>query len=432
MILLFFYIESSHMLSKNSINWGVRISRASLGKIKDDRLTSCNMLSLDIELPHSQIDQNVISKFTLKDGTILSQFSDSSGGDTWGWGTGAVGGGGSGIPEKMYLIFYDTFDNYQAYQLDVELPADTIQRLMTTQYRGITDNLEGSSPNIYNNFNIGFAPKGWVILFMEGAGIRKEIGSWQAQKITLSTEIMDELTYGAYSEYSTSKDENISIKCFKESHPELYRRLKTGEWSINSDWYKMMQTKFPWNLEVGGDSIKWTGEYYIEYANTDKYEILSDQIVQHKTELKPVPTKIKTWIISNKSNEKYYIEFHMFPIPKWLAHWYNPYYQDPNLTYFFKRFEYFYPNRSLLTNDISAKPEEFATLKIHLNDRGDMDKIYLQKGNQTLPIDGAYQYYISEVDPERGGYLPYLDGTDYYRTQPKMQDLSNSLFVDPD
>ena len=154
----------------------------------------------------------------------------------------------------------------------------------------------GKKPANYAGLELAFAPNGWVVLFMNGYGNRREIASWQAKKIEVSDAIKDEFTVGTYTLWKQEGRENIYARDMKRYHPEVWNMYQSGEWVISSDWYKMMQTKFPWKLEVVDPNGDWLQEYRIEYANTDRYDTLSDQIDKHRYELKPVPTKIKTWV----------------------------------------------------------------------------------------------------------------------------------------
>lgn len=144
-----------------------------------------------------------------------------------------------------------------------------------------------------------------------------------------------------------------------------------------------------------------------------------------------MPVKIGAWITYKPTGVKYYVEVHMFPIPKWSADDYIPYYNDPNLDYFIKRFEHLYPHRSLATNNQNIAPQDFATLKMHFNDDGILTEIYLQKGNEKLPLDGAYEYKLAPVDKERGGYWPQR-GYPMFLTKPKIKDLTDPVFADRD
>lgn len=174
-----------------------------------------------------------------------------------------------------------------------------------------------------------------------------------------------------------------------------------------------------------------SGEYYAEYANTERFEILSDQLEEDRKRLKAVSVKLWTWVTYKPTGVRYYIEIHLYPIPKWLIDDYMPYYQDPNLNEFFKKSQDFYPNRSLATNDQPAYPYEFSSLKIDLDGDFKVKEIYLQKGKEKRTLDGAYEYYLAPTDDDRGKYLPEK-GHDYFLTQPKIKDLTDPIFTDRD
>lgn len=405
-------------------------SSAVFGRYKD----STKNIYVDSHVVKSPIDENMRTAFYLADGTWLRTLGGSSG--PWGVGGTPLGGNSfkQPLPEVLHLTFFDDFDN-QFYQLIQPLPKEKIQRLFTKVHRGIADEVEGS-PNIDDTFDIGFAPKGWIILYVVGAGTREEIGSWQAKKIEGDYATVVGLNQTSDMEYLRandirSEDVKSGLEDFKKRNPKLFKRWKEGGFKISADWYKKLQTRYPWNLEVTAPDGEWSGEYYAEYANTERFEILSDQLEEDRKRLKAVPVKLWTWVTYKPTGVRYYIEIHLYPIPKWLIDDYMPYYQDPNLNEFFKKFQDFYPNRSLATNDQPAYPYEFSSLKIDLDGDFKVKEIYLQKGKEKRTLDGAYEYYLAPTDDDRGKYLPEK-GHDYFLTQPKIKDLTDPIFTDRD
>ena len=424
-------LEEYQMSKKYQVGWSLDGSFATYAVMKSDYAT----LSTSVSFARSEIDPSMDSYFTDKDGNILCYIISPTTNGSWGWGAKMHTywlTDKPQIPDKLHLTFFDNFTE-QIYQLDANLPKDEILHHLTTPYRNMNDLVPGGKkPANYAGLELAFAPNGWVVLFMNGYGNRREIASWQAKKIEVSDAIKDEFTVGTYTLWKQEGRENIYARDMKRYHPEVWNMYQSGEWVISSDWYKMMQTKFPWKLEVVDPNGDWLQEYRIEYANTDRYDTLSDQIDKHRYELKPVPTKIKTWVFDRTNHLKYYLEFHMHPIPKWVdIDYFYPYYQDPNLTRLFKQFQSLYPSRSLATNHIPAKPEDFATLKLVLdNDEGKLVEVYLEKDGKIITIDGAYHYYLAVVEPEQGGgYYPYNYGFPRFLTESKAEDLSNSLFV---
>ena len=51
----------------------------------------------------------------------------------------------------------------------------------------------------------------------------------------------------------------------------------------------MLQTRYPWNLEVTAPNGEWSGEYYAEYVNTERFAILDDRVEADKLRLKAAP-----------------------------------------------------------------------------------------------------------------------------------------------
>lgn len=432
MLVLATYIYRVQFMNKpQKIEWGVLTSSAVFGRYKD----SSKDIYVNSYIVKSPVDENMRTAFYLADGTWLRTLDGSSG--AWGRGGTPLGGNAfkQPLPEVLHLTFFDSFDN-QFYQLIQPLPKEKIQRLFTTVYKGMGDEEEYSSPKVYDTFDIGFAPQGWVILFAVGPRIREEIGSWQAQKIEGDYATVVGLTQTADMEYLRKNDiraEDVksALDDFKKRNAELYKRWAEGSFKVNADWYKTLQTKYPWNLEVTAPDGEWSGEYYAEYVNTERFAILDDRLDGDKTRLKAAPIKIGTWVTYKPTGIRYYIIIHLFPIPKWLVDDYIPYYQDPNLNEYFKNFQALYPNRSLRSNDHAAYEYEFSKLKIDLDADFKIKEIYLQKGKEKRPLDGAYEYYLAPVDTSRGKYFPE-QGHEYYLTQPKLKDLTDPVFADRD
>ena len=427
------YLYQVKFMNKpKEVEWGVMTSSAVFGRYKD----SNKDIYVDSHIVKSPVDENMRTAFYLADGTWLRTLDGSSG--AWGRGGTPLGGNSfkQPLPEVLHLTFFDSIDN-QFYQLIQPLPKDKIQRLFTTVHKGMGDEAgEDPSPNVYDTFDIGFAPKGWIILFAVGPGIREEIGSWQAKKIEADYTQTVGLTQTGNLEYLKTHDVRAddvktAFEDFKKRNAELYKRWMDGSFKVSADWYKMLQTRYPWNLEVTAPDGEWSGEYYAEYVNTERFAILDDRVEADKLRLKAAPVTLVTWVTYKPTGVRYYISINLFPIPKWLIDDYIPYYQDPNLNEYFKNFQALYPQRSLATNDQPAYPYEFSNLKIELDADFKIKEIYLQKGKEKRSLDGAYEYYLAPTDIRRGNYFPE-EGHEYFLTQPKLEDLTDPVFTDRD
>lgn len=387
------------------------------------------------------------TSFYLNDGTWLRSLDGYIG--IWGYGSTPLGGNPfeQPLPDKVRVTYLDNLTN-QYYQGEHELPTDKIYALMTNTSKKVEDSRKKTDPDRTNYYGIelAFAPDGWVIVFATGWPRRQEVASFQATPIDPDSKTLegspvssgDEMLYMSYDAYLHTKrtgKEHYATE-FKKNHPEGYKKWQSGEWMISSDWYKQMQTKFPWNLSVSIYGQEWNGEYYAEFANTERFAILDDQFDKYSKELKAVPTKIRTWATDQESSERTELEVHLYPRPQWSARGtstasYQPYYQDPNLNRFFTYFEELYPNRSLATNGQPANHDEFATLKIKFDKDLVLESVYLQKGNQRIPTEGSYQFSRAPIDPYDG--LCYAKkGYSQFITDPKAKDLSDPAFVDLD
>lgn len=155
------YFYRVHIMNKpKEVEWGVMTSSAVFGRYKDSKKD----IYVDSYIVKSPVDEDMRTAFYLVDGTWLRTLDGSSG--AWGRGGTPLGGNSfkQPLPEVLHLTFFDSIDN-QFYQLIQPLPKDKIQRLFTTVHKGMGDEEEDSPPKVYDTFDIGFAPKGWIILF---------------------------------------------------------------------------------------------------------------------------------------------------------------------------------------------------------------------------------------------------------------------------
>lgn len=427
--------------------WGIDTMDYAYAKRKDGDLY------MDSPYVNSLFNSDLRSYFYLNDGTIIERIT-ALGKGVWGIGTSYIGSNAilRPVPERLKITYFSKFEQ-QFYQLDIPFPTDKMLSLYNSQYLSTDDVFQKQE---YRGLLIGIAVNGWVMVYARTKqGNRTLLGMWQAKKIEADHTLdllytwapggideIEELRASAEKreQYKQEKGntqlqyyQDYTLPKVKRDAPKLYKMMINGQGIPNDEWLKMSYTKYPWNVELTGDGAKWMKEYMIEYANLEYHEVLRDRLDSYEKELKAIPTKIMTWVVEEKSQRKYYIEIHLFPRPKWTNIWgYIPYDRDPNLTRLMKQFQELYPHRTFKMNDTSAQPEDFATLKIHLNEDGHLQDIYLQKGDKKISIDGAYQYYLAEVDPDENGYTPYYDGFDYYLTKPKVPDLSDPNFIDID
>ena len=437
-ITLFIYLLFSYWNKKmNFIDWGVRTAESSF-----TQYNNYSKVSLSAYMLSSEKNENLTTYFALKNGTKLRRIGLATFG---GWGLGGQTIGGGNIQTPVPEIFHMTYSEGLTgaiYQLDhIDLPSEKIKKIFKSNFKSISDGVTIINGRTrYSDIEIAVAPKGWVTLYAIGGGNRIEIGSWQAKEISLSYPDYLEAIHllsphdnlAELSNKDAKKEESESyLKNIKESIPKVaYERFIKKEVPINADWYKKMQTKYPWFLEVNfpENYESWDGEYFAEYSNTERFEILDDQILENKYTLKPVPTTIEIWATEKNTKERYAITINLMTKPNWMQTYYSTYNLDQNLSYLHKRFEFFYPKLNYNTNNSSISREEYANLVLNFDHLLHLKSAELKKNKNVLDIDSAYQKLLAPIDRNRGKYIP-LEYPNYSE-EPKMKDLRDPVFAD--
>lgn len=377
------------------------------------------------------IDDNLVGKLITNFGGVLSVDPDRV-----------------QLPASMHITFYTFFEN-QFYQLEAKLPREALKKA----FDEIT--LDYAPPNLridpayHNDIFFKFGLEGRVTVFVTNASrtSTRIVARYQAKKIKGSY-VMDfvydpnviPINQDANGNFFYPLDDNPYHKLvtretdiftvgyledIKKNAPPYYEIVKAGKGvpAGFGKWEDDIQIKYPWKLEVIDPTGEWLGEYAVNYISEEQDTVLRDRIPEQTYALKPVPASFRTWVYDKPTGQRYFLEIDTYARIKhhWTRGGHITFFQDPNVDYLRKRFEYFFPNRTIADNDKPVKPEDFATLKIILDDTGKMSEIYLEKNGTKLPLDGAYHYYLAPVQED--GYWPQ-EGFDEYITEPKV-DLTN-------
>ena len=382
--------------------WGVKMAEAIL-----DTPTAADSAYLTLEAYAVDVSNKYSSEFYLQNGTVLRNF----------FGTGSIWGRGGDLgrtaefdllPERLTFTYLSQFEN-KFYQLDEALLTDKIRPMMAKSYRVFNNAVEDTETPRYespNNFELAVAPGGWVTLNLTSTFIHKELMSWQAREIVPSLEEaakhhFNEMWYYDVEFYHDPKRRAEYLDRVRKEHPDFYHTYIAGSKKVSAEWYKQMQTKYPWNLEVEVDGGEWNGEYYMEFANTERWTAIGkERIEEEKKAMKAIPTYIRIWLIDKETGNRWGIRLHPFKTEEQEQNDYKIIYDDIRLNRLYRTFQQAFPGRTRVQNISTPSINQFATLKLKFDDHFELTEAYLQKDGQQFVLPDArihQRYKISKT-----------------------------------
>ena len=380
--------------------WGVKMAEAIL-----DTPTAADSAYLTLEAYAVDVSNKYSSDFYLQNGTVLRNF----------FGTGSIWGRGGYLgrtaefdllPERLTFTYLSQFEN-KFYQLDEALPTDKIRPMMAKSYRVFNNAVEDTETPRYespNNFELAVAPGGWVTLNLTSTFIHKELMSWQAREIVPSLEEatkhhFNEMWYYDVEFYHDPKRRAEYLDRVRKEHPDFYHTYIAGSKKVSAEWYKQMQTKYPWNLEVEVDGGEWNGEYYMEFANTERWTAIGkERIEEEKNTMKAIPTYIRLWLIDKETGNRWGIRLHPFKTEEQEQNDYKIIYDDARLNGLYKIFQQAFPGRNQAHNISTPSINQFATLKLKFDDHFELTEAYLQKDGQKFVLPDAKLHQRYEIN----------------------------------
>lgn len=383
------------MEQKNGREWGVRTALASFA-----RKNNGEWLTIDAGISSAGWPKYFTS-FYAENGTWLRSLEGSSGS----WIRGATPMGGTSfyqpLPARMFLTYHSRFEN-KFYQLDEKLPLATIRALIDQKphrtFRLWTQD-EKIRTSSYDDLLLSFAPDGWVTLRMASTSARKELVSWQAKEVfpTIEEAKRANVDYWFFEveSYHNPEERKEYLETIRKDYPEFYRKYMTGGiHKVSAEWYKKMQTKYPWRLEiVTAEGDKWYGEYAIEFANVEGWPVIGKEAVEEdkKLKMRAMPTSIIFWVTEQSSGNRWGVRMNMFPVAEPMEDDYDPIYDDPQLNALYRKFQSLYPNRTRADNDKPVTPTDESVLRLVFDSDLNLTDAYLKKGETQVKID-AYIY----------------------------------------
>ena len=380
--------------------WGVKMAEAILVNATPENSSYLTLGAYAVD-----VSNKYSSDFYLQNGTVLRNF----------FGTGSIWGRGGYLgrtaefdllPERLTFTYLSRFEN-KFYQLDEALPTDKIRPMMAKSYRVFNNAVEDTETPRYespNNFELAVAPGGWVTLNLTSTFIHKELMSWQAREIVPSLEEaakhhFNEMWYYDVESYHDPKRRAEYLDRVRKEHPDFYHTYIAGSKKVSAEWYKQMQTKYPWNLEVEVDGGEWNGEYYMEFANTERWTAIGkDRIEEEKNTMKAIPTYIKIWLIEKETGKRWGIRLHPFKTEEQEQNDYKIIYDDIRLNRLYRIFQQAFPGRTRVHNISTPSMNQFATLKLKFNDYFELIEAYIQKDGQKIALPDAKLHQRYEIN----------------------------------
>ena len=230
--------------------------------------------------------------------------------------------------------------------------------------------------------------------------------SWQAREIVPSLEEaakhhFNEMWYYDVEFYHDPKRRAEYLDRVRKEHPDFYHTYIAGSKKVSAEWYKQMQTKYPWNLEVEVDGGEWNGEYYMEFANTERWTAIGkERIEEEKNTMKAIPTYIKIWLIDKETGTRWGIRLHPFKTQEQEQNDYRIMYDDIRLNRLYRTFQQTFPGRTQAHNISTPPINQFATLKLKLDDHFELIEAYLENNGQKFVLPDAeihQRYEISKI-----------------------------------
>lgn len=384
-----------------SVEWELTFGNAELAKTKEGILSS--RLEAQTDFPHYG------TAFYDDKGNILRILNGPGGG--WRFSGTPIGGQSDiqPLPSSFELTYYSWLNN-SFYRMEQQpLPKAELYKLMTTPIMSGGRKLK---PVTLDYLSLKAAPDGWLILFVGGeGGILKEVGSWQAKEIVPDLNKLDkERAYGMYDMIDFQKGYHAGYLAEKKRQfPDFFRKYMSGGiHKLSADWYKKMQTKYPWVLQVelaDAGNWHWNGEYEVEFANTERWPVLGQEsIAADKLIQKAIPYYFKFWIQEKQSGRRWAIVVRLFQDDTWEQNWfYDIFYDDPKLNALYRQFQYIFPNRTRLDNQRTVSPTDFAVLKVKLDDNFELDKATLEKGGKSVQL-GTKAHVVQRYEVKSGEY----------------------------
>ncbi|AZB20114.1 DUF2931 family protein [Chryseobacterium indologenes] len=112
-------------------------------------------------------------------------FGIAPGGNRWGTINNGMGNGFKSLPSRLDFVWMSYMEN-QFYMVDTPINTAKIKEYFSKGYQVKVTNGSGETEHLnYNKICVGMAPGGVVVVWVAGVGVQKEVGRYQAKKVTI-------------------------------------------------------------------------------------------------------------------------------------------------------------------------------------------------------------------------------------------------------
>ncbi len=299
-------------------------------------------------------------------------------GSKWGAGSAPMGGNAklAPLPKTLRLTYYDYLED-RFYQLNTELPIAKLYALFQLKTIDL-DWAKGEITPRYEDFSIGIAPQGYVVLWLGGdnANEQIEIGTYQAQVMQGYTAERHnrEVKPGFPIEMGANRQAMLAAYM----KPETLEKLKKG-WLPDNLYYKKQRTKYPWRFAMTGNAQLL--EFSERYGNQEGTYVHPWQLAGYQTvgQMRGIPQNA-LFFFNDRQGKRYSLSYKLFPGYRVAG--------EPDLSDVWTAFEKMFPGRTPENSDDIPGNADMATVEVNASDDLKTFTATLVKGDQRIPLPG--------------------------------------------
>jgi len=299
-------------------------------------------------------------------------------GSNWDGGSGPMGGDAklANLPRTLRLTYYDYLED-RFYQLNTELPIAKLYALFQLKTIDL-DWAKGEITPRYEDFSIGIAPQGYVVLWLGGdhANEKIEIGTYQAQ-------VMQGYTAERYNRevqpgFPIEMGANRQAMMAAYMEPETLEKLKQG-WLPDNLYYKKQRTKYPWRFAMTGNAQML--EFKERYGNQESTYVHPWQLAAYQSmgQMRGIPASAR-FIFNDRQGKRYKL-FFKFSSANRVA-------GEADLSSVWAAFKKMFPGRTPENSDDIPGNADMATVEVNASDDLKTFTATLVKGDQRIPLPG--------------------------------------------